>query len=73
MPNGVTLVSTIVSLAHAFGMQAVAEGVETVEQLRSLHRIGCDQAQGYLFARPMPAAQVPAAITRLAAAAPAGR
>ncbi|MGH8141955.1 MAG: EAL domain-containing protein [Steroidobacteraceae bacterium] len=70
--NGITLVTTIVSLAHAFGMQAIAEGVETFEQLQALRRIGCDQSQGYLFARPMPAAEVPAAIARLAGAARAG-
>jgi EAL domain-containing protein (putative c-di-GMP-specific phosphodiesterase class I) len=72
-PNGITLVNTIVSLAHAFGMQAVAEGVETAEQLQALRRVGCDQAQGYLFARPMPAAEVPAAIARLAGAARTGQ
>ena len=59
-PNGATLVSTIVSLARAFGMRSVAEGVETAEQLETLRRMQCDQAQGYLFARPTAAAEVPA-------------
>jgi diguanylate cyclase (GGDEF)-like protein/PAS domain S-box-containing protein len=65
-PNGITLVSTIVSLAHALGMQAVAEGVETAAQLQLLRNIGCDQAQGYLFARPVPGDEIPALVARLA-------
>jgi EAL domain-containing protein (putative c-di-GMP-specific phosphodiesterase class I) len=64
------LVSTIVSLARTFGMRTVAEGVETVEQLQLLGRIDCDQAQGYLFARPAPAAEVPSMVSRLAQPAP---
>jgi EAL domain-containing protein (putative c-di-GMP-specific phosphodiesterase class I) len=62
-----TLVSTIVSLARAFGMKTVAEGVETNEQLQLLRRIKCDQAQGFLLSRPTPAAEVPAVIARLGA------
>ena len=64
-PNVMTLVSTIVSLARAFNMQTVAEGVETAEQLQMLRLIKCDQAQGYLFGRPTPASDVPSVITRL--------
>jgi EAL domain-containing protein (putative c-di-GMP-specific phosphodiesterase class I) len=64
-PNVLTLVSTIVSLARAFGMKTVAEGVETPEQLRILRSMECDQAQGYLFGRPTPAPDVPALIARL--------
>jgi EAL domain-containing protein (putative c-di-GMP-specific phosphodiesterase class I) len=36
----------------------VAEGVETADQLASLRRLGCDDVQGYLYARPMPAAEL---------------
>jgi len=64
-PNIMTLVSTIVSLARAFNMHTVAEGVETAEQLQILRDIKCDQAQGFLFSRPISAADVPAAIARL--------
>jgi diguanylate cyclase (GGDEF)-like protein len=64
-PNVATLVSTIVSLAHAFKMHTVAEGVETGEQLEILRAMKCEQAQGYLFGRPTPASEVAAAITRL--------
>jgi diguanylate cyclase (GGDEF)-like protein len=63
--TGMTLVSTIVSLARAFGMHTVAEGVETQEQLDMLRGLGCDQAQGYVFARPGPAEDVPSIIARL--------
>jgi len=64
-PNVMTLVSTIVSLARAFNMYTVAEGVETAEQLQILRAMKCDQAQGFLFGRPTPASDVPAAIARL--------
>jgi len=63
--NGMTLVSTVVSLAKAFSMRTVAEGVETSEQLQMLRVAKCDQAQGYLFARPTPASDVPSVIARL--------
>jgi EAL domain-containing protein (putative c-di-GMP-specific phosphodiesterase class I) len=63
--SGAMLVSTVVSLAEAFDMKVVAEGVETLEQAQALRRMRCPQAQGYLFCRPTPAAQVHEAITRL--------
>jgi EAL domain-containing protein (putative c-di-GMP-specific phosphodiesterase class I)/ActR/RegA family two-component response regulator len=44
---------TVVNLAHGFGLTAVAEGVETAEDLQTLVSLGCDVAQGYFFARPM--------------------
>ena len=47
------IVRTIVTLAHNLGMDAVAEGVETPEQLRMLREIGCGSVQGYLFAEPV--------------------
>jgi diguanylate cyclase (GGDEF)-like protein len=68
-PNVMTLVSTVVSLARAFSMHTVAEGVETDEQLQILRGMMCDQAQGYLFARPTPASEVPSEIARLSRAA----
>ncbi len=63
--KGMTLVSTIVSLARAFDLRTVAEGVETAMQLRMLRLIKCDEAQGYLFQRPAAASDVPAVIARL--------
>ncbi len=68
-PRGVTLVSTIVSLASAFGMRAVAEGVESAAQADALRRLRCPEAQGYFFARPVPAAEVPAVIAQLSGGA----
>ncbi len=47
------IVQTIVSLAHNLGMDVVAEGVETEEQLLHLAGINCEHAQGYLFSRPV--------------------
>jgi diguanylate cyclase (GGDEF)-like protein/PAS domain S-box-containing protein len=52
------LVDTIVTLAHNLGLEAIAEGVEDVEQLNILRELGCDQAQGYFFAPPLPAVEV---------------
>ena len=48
------VVSTIVTLARAFKLSTVAEGVETVEQLGVLETLGCEQSQGYLHSRPVP-------------------
>ncbi|MGA2024013.1 MAG: EAL domain-containing protein, partial [Steroidobacteraceae bacterium] len=56
-PEGLALVSTIINLAHALKLCVVAEGVETEEQARLLRLLNCDEAQGYLFSRPLPAAQ----------------
>jgi len=47
------LTQAVVSLGHALGMEVVAEGVETEEILALLREQGCDQAQGYLFTRPL--------------------
>jgi diguanylate cyclase (GGDEF)-like protein len=47
------LVKTIMSLAHNLGIEVVAEGVETISQLRQLTALGCEYAQGYLFSEPL--------------------
>ena len=54
-PQGLALVSTIINLAHAFKLKVVAEGVETEEQARLLRLLNCNEMQGYLFSRPVPA------------------
>lgn len=54
--SDVAITKTIVALGHALGFKIIAEGVETEEQNLFLKEIGCDQAQGYLYGRPMPAA-----------------
>jgi EAL domain-containing protein (putative c-di-GMP-specific phosphodiesterase class I) len=48
-------------MAHTLGFTVVAEGVETEAQAAFLRGLSCEQAQGYLFARPMPARMVAAA------------
>jgi diguanylate cyclase (GGDEF)-like protein/PAS domain S-box-containing protein len=50
------IVSAVISMSGALGLDVVAEGVETMEQLTELQRLGCRRAQGFLFARPAPAA-----------------
>ncbi len=50
-----TIVQAIVQLGHSLDLQVTAEGVETLVQLEFLRRCGCDQAQGYLFSKPLPA------------------
>ncbi|HKU47853.1 MAG TPA: EAL domain-containing protein, partial [Burkholderiales bacterium] len=50
-----TIVRTIIEMAHTLGFQVVAEGVETEAQAHFLYLLRCEQAQGFLFAKPMPA------------------
>lgn len=54
--ESVTIISSIIGLGHALGLQVIAEGVETAEQAALLATLGCDQLQGYHFARPEPLA-----------------
>ena len=56
-PRGCSLVTAVAHLARSLDMTVVAEGVETEAQRAKLEEIGCDMAQGYLFARPMEAAE----------------
>ena len=53
-----SVVAAVVELAHSLGLQAIAEGVETAGQLTELRRLGCDMAQGYFIAHPLPAAEL---------------
>ena len=51
--KGSEMVRAIVALAHNLGMDVVAEGVETIEQMVALQTLGCDHAQGFYFSRPV--------------------
>jgi len=53
-PDTMTLVSTIISLAHSLKLKVVAEGVDEEEQARMLRLLRCDELQGFLFSRPLP-------------------
>lgn len=59
-PSGAALVEAVVSLARTNGLQVTAEGVENQAQHAFLSRAGCHEVQGYLLARPMPAAEITA-------------
>ncbi len=54
-PRAIGIVRTLIGLAHALGVPAIAEGVETDDQLRLLEGMGCDGVQGWHIAKPMPA------------------
>ena len=54
-PQDEAIVGAVIRLAHEFGMSVVAEGVEEQRQRTAITKLGCDMAQGYLFARPMSA------------------
>jgi EAL domain-containing protein (putative c-di-GMP-specific phosphodiesterase class I) len=62
--QGEAFFMTIVSMAHILGMQVVAEGVETLEQLTTLQGLGCNEVQGYFISRPVPAALAAAFLGR---------
>jgi len=66
------IVSAVTAMAHALGMTVVGEGIETSSQLDKLIALDCDEGQGYMLARPLPAADVAAlrTTTRIAQAQP---
>lgn len=53
--DNLAICTAVIAMGHALGLTVIAEGVETPEQLAVLRALGCDQVQGYHFARPMPA------------------
>ncbi len=71
--RGGVIARTVVGLARSLGMESVAEGVETDEQLAFLREEGCDAAQGYLFSRPLLSLEEACAYLRTATEAAAGR
>ena len=55
--NDLMLVQSIIAMGHALGLKVVAEGVELTEQLDALRRFKCDDVQGFIFGRPLPATE----------------
>jgi diguanylate cyclase (GGDEF)-like protein len=65
-PSDALIVRGVIELAHAFGLRCVAEGVETSVHQEMLREMGCEYAQGFGIARPMPAQEFPAWVNRYA-------
>ena len=59
------IVKTVLALGNSMNVPVLAEGIETEEQLQFLVREGCSEGQGYLFARPVPLAQIPDAMAQM--------
>jgi EAL domain-containing protein (putative c-di-GMP-specific phosphodiesterase class I) len=64
-----SLVAAILAMANSLGYTSIAEGGETDLQLQRLSQLGCEHAQGFAFATPVPAAELPAMVERLGLAA----
>jgi len=62
--DDVAIVSTVITLGRTLNLKVIAEGVETEEQSKCLRLLKCDQFQGYLFSKPVPAEQGPALLSR---------
>ena len=58
--SDLAIVKTVIALAHTLQLDLLAEGVETIAQLVTMRALGCERFQGYLFAKPVPADEVPA-------------
>jgi EAL domain-containing protein (putative c-di-GMP-specific phosphodiesterase class I) len=57
-PVHMAIVTTIISLARSLNLRVVAEGVETEEQANLLRLLNCDEAQGYLYSKPLPPQEI---------------
>jgi diguanylate cyclase (GGDEF)-like protein len=64
-PEGAAVTEAIIRLSQVLHLTTVAEGIETPEQAAELQMLGCDTGQGYLFARPLPAAELATMLTRI--------
>ena len=64
-PEDKTLVKAVIAMAHSMGLDVVAEGVETEEQAEFLRKHSCEELQGYLFSRPLPAKEFEAVLMKM--------
>ncbi|MEM6941625.1 MAG: EAL domain-containing protein [Pseudomonadota bacterium] len=65
LPDSKPIIQLIVTLAHQIGARIVAEGAETIEQVRLLKSLGCEQVQGFYFSRPVSAQELFGTISKL--------
>ena len=65
-PDDAAIVNAIIQMAHSLNLKVIAEGVETPGMLQQLHDFECDEAQGYHFARPMPADEFARYLSKMA-------
>jgi diguanylate cyclase (GGDEF)-like protein/PAS domain S-box-containing protein len=56
--ESVAIIQAVVAMGHSLELQVTAEGVESLGQLQALARLGCDEYQGYLFSKPLPAVEI---------------
>ncbi len=64
-PEGTAVIKSVIDVTSALGLTSVAEGVEEQDQCSALDRLGCNDIQGYLFAKPMPSAATALALRQL--------
>ncbi len=62
--DSVSIVNAIINLAHSLKLKVIAEGVETKEQLDILHRLKCNEMQGFLFSKPLPSSEFRELVTK---------
>jgi EAL domain-containing protein (putative c-di-GMP-specific phosphodiesterase class I) len=66
-PENIKIVTAIMGLSESLGLATVAEGVESECDATLLRQLGCDFSQGYLYSKPIPAAELPALLVRFSA------
>ncbi len=59
-----SIIAAVTALARGLGVEVTAEGIERQDELEAVVRLGCDRGQGFLFAKPMPAAEAEARLAR---------